>query len=72
LNEVGGCQGDPIGRIFAGNCLLLATSPQLQKYSKFVGYFLAGAKVTYSFWPKYGLGYILGNFVPNSSGHPGG
>jgi hypothetical protein len=65
-------QGDQIGQIFA--YLVIVYFGQLlkkiQKLHKIFGALFTMVKVTYYFWEINGLGYILGDFFANSSGHP--
>jgi hypothetical protein len=66
-------QGDQIGRIFAQwfDYLLLAVPWKLQKYPTYLGYCIyVMDKFKHTFWQN-GLGYNLGDFFANSSGHPG-
>jgi hypothetical protein len=43
---------------------------ELQKWYKVLGYFTHGTSNVLIFYKKTGLGYILGDFFTNSSGHP--
>jgi hypothetical protein len=67
---LGDYQGDQIGRFFRllVDCLLW-TFFKLPKDPKFLGYFLHG-KSYVLILTNSGLGYILGYFIANSSGHP--
>jgi hypothetical protein len=66
-------QGDQIGRIFA--CWAVVYSGQvfwkLQNKPQFLGLFCPRPNVRAYIFTINGLGYILGDFFTNSSGHPG-
>jgi hypothetical protein len=51
-----------------GDFLLWAVFFKLQKWHKFLGFFFHGES-NVLFFTKNGLGYILGDFPTNSSGH---
>jgi hypothetical protein len=74
--QVTGWQGDQIGRVLAqyfrpiGECLLWAVFRKLQMYSTFFN----GKSYAFCFYKKNQkmLGYILGDYFTNPSGHPVG
>jgi hypothetical protein len=61
-NSVSGIQGDHIGRIFAGLGGFFSITETAQIFRLLFKYILS----------KNGMGYFLGDFFTNLSGHPGG
>jgi hypothetical protein len=55
-------QGDQIGQIFPIGLLLALGSFLFTELAQIVGQLFSTAKVMHQFWPKNGLGYILGHF----------
>jgi hypothetical protein len=53
-----------------GDCLIWTVSWKLQKLPTFLGHSFPQLKLRINI-SKKGLGYILGDFFTNSSGHPG-
>jgi hypothetical protein len=52
-----------------GDCLLWAIWAKITEVAHIIGLLFHTAKVMHDFFQK--LGYILGDFFTNASGHPG-
>jgi hypothetical protein len=57
----------PIGQLFTFGKLF-----KQRRSSQIFVLLYSTVKVVHSFWQKNGMGYILGEFFANSSGHPDG
>jgi hypothetical protein len=63
-------QGDQIAQFFCFFILILGSvANYIQNWPTVLGYFFHGKSVALIL-AEYGLGYILGDFFTNSSGHP--
>jgi hypothetical protein len=67
------CQGDQIGRIFASWFTVFTLDSFCENYRSSTGNWATSlhGKIAVLIIAKNGLGYILGDFFTNASGHPG-
>jgi hypothetical protein len=59
--------------LLLADCLLLGSFVKISEMAQIMGLLLSTVKVTYVFiFARNELGYILGDFFTNASGHPDG